>query len=343
MALRWIICISSLLCSIYAYGMEPWTWNFKKVFSADEINKIGTGNVRTLTKVNVPCFTQCMVSWNAFRPEKGHFTLWIQVRHHKDQRWGSWHKMVSWGKDVQSSYFIEQDKGVVYHHVRLELPHHDRADAVRIKVETHAGAVFDDFRLLSVALSDFTLFCEEPLHVLNDLPTVHVKGVPVYSQMILDHPKKEVICSPTSLSMVVGFVRGEDVNPCDFAEQSFDKGLQVYGSWPFNIAHAFERCNGSMLFRVIRSNSFADVHARLQNQLPVVVSVRGAIKGAPQEYPKGHLLVIVGWDQESKKVLCHDPAWNCVEKVVVAYDARSFIRAWERSRRLMYVVESHHA
>jgi hypothetical protein len=330
-----------LLISSCIHASEQWTWSFKKIFSADEINKIGTGNVRTLTKVDVPCFTQCMVSWNAFRPESGHFTLSIQVRHHKDQRWGSWHKMVSWGKNIQSSYFEESDKGVVYHHVRLEVPHHNRADAVRVKIETHEGALFEDFRLLSVALSDFTLFSEEPLNVLTDLPTVHVKGVPVYSQMVLDHPKKEVICSPTSLSMVVGFVEGKDVNPCEFAEKSFDKGLQAYGSWPFNVAHAFERCNGSMLFRVIRSNSFADLHVRLQNQLPVVVSVRGAIKGAPQEYPKGHLLVVVGWDQKSQKILCHDPAWNCLEKVVVAYDAHSFIRAWERSRRLMYVVEPH--
>lgn len=328
------------------YGMygaaESWTWSFKKFFSADELQRTEDAASILLTRTDIPLFTQCVVSWNAYRPKRGYFTLWTQARHAKTQQWGSWHKMVSWGRDVQASYFTRLDPEVVYHHVRLEMPLHDRADGIRIKITKHDGASFDTLRMISACLSDFTLFEHESIDACALLPTVKVKGVPAYSQMILDHPKREVICSPTSLSMVVSYLQKEHVNPSEFADNSFDTGLQAYGSWPFNIAHAFERCNGSTCFRVVRCNTFAELHARLMSKIPVVVSVRGAIKGAPQEYNKGHLLVVVGWDCATKRVLCHDPAWDCNEKVAVSYDAESFIRAWERSRRLAYFIDTPH-
>jgi hypothetical protein len=126
----------------------------------------------------------------------------------------------------------------------------------------------------------------------------------------------------------------------NFARKAHDTGLDAYGSWPFNTATAFEYCKGKFLFRVQRLASFADLHEFLNRKIPVIVSVRGNIKGAAKEYDQGHLLVVVGWDKEQKKVLCHDPAFKANNKVCVAYDLCSFLAAWERSRRLAYCASS---
>ena len=158
--------------------------------------------------------------------------------------------------------------------------------------------------------------------------------------MVLHHPKKEVLCSPTSSSMVTGYLTQKHVDSIGFARKAYDNGLNAYGSWPFNTAHAFEYAKGRFLFRVQRLASFAELHRLLKRKIPVVVSVRGKIAGAPQEYKEGHLLVVVGWNKEKKKVLCHDPAFTSNDKVRVSYDMRSFLAAWERSRRLAYCASS---
>jgi hypothetical protein len=155
--------------------------------------------------------------------------------------------------------------------------------------------------------------------------------------MMLNHHKKEVLCSPTSCSMLVSYLMKKRIDPVLFADNAYDAGLNAYGSWPFNVAHAFEVCKGKYLFHVERLSSFSSLYHYLRKKIPVVVSVRGKIIGAPKEYNDGHLLLVVGWDQYHKKVICHDPAIAHSKETRVAYDARSFIRAWELSRRLAYI------
>ena len=45
---------------------------------------------------------------------------------------------------------------------------------------------------------------------------------------------------------------------------------------------------------------------------------------------------------KSKKVLCHDPAFETNVKVFHKYDLIDFLRAWEKSYHLAYVVEKRH-
>jgi len=79
----------------------------------------------------------------------------------------------------------------------------------------------------------------------------------------------------------------------------------------------------------------------LKKQLPVVVSVRGVLRGMPpgKTYADGHLLVVVGWDDIHKRVLVLDPAFAARQLVAHSYAIDDFLAAWERSYRLAYVVE----
>jgi hypothetical protein len=328
--------LSNLLCS--AKTLDPWTWIYGKQFSPQELCYLTQRNELIVGKVAIPPFSQLVFSWNAFRPEHGHYSFSVQVRDAVHKRWSAWHTMMKWGKDMQRSCTTKSDGWIQYFHVRLETGSYMLADGFRVKVETHEGADLSSLRGLMVSTSDFAKFTSE----LNGsdielLPSVVINGVPKKSQMTLNHPRARELCSPTSTSMLVSYLCGYSIDPLDFAQQSFDAGLNSYGSWPFNMAHAFECCKGAVYFATIRSASFAQLVQNLARNIPAVVSVRGILQGAPQAYPKGHLLVVVGWDAEKKSVICHDPAFHDDEHTHVWYSLDAFLAAWERSYRLTYV------
>ena len=156
---------------------------------------------------------------------------------------------------------------------------------------------------------------------------------------MVDHPRNNGLCSPTSMSMVVETLTQRKVEPLLFSKYVYDEGLDVFGNWSFNMAHAFERSHKQALFYTTRLGSFAELHSLLKKDIPVAVSVRGAITGARKEYRNGHLLVVVGFDADTKKVICHDPAFDTHDQVNQKYDLHDFIVAWERSRRLTYKPE----
>lgn len=246
--------------------------------------------------------------------------------------------MMEWGAGVQSSYVSEGDSGSKYVHVRLEVGAGLLADAFRITVISHQEASTSLVKSLAVCLADFNHFkAEESTSVSARLPSVYIPSVPGYSQFMLNHPKNDSLCSPTSCSMLTSFIIGHTVDPVTFAESVFDQGLQAYGSWPFNVAQAFESCQGASFFATARLESFKVLHGILCTGVPVVVSVRGPIPTAPRLYLQGHLLVVVGWDAPSKTVIVHDPAFAHDEDTEHRYALKDFLGAWERSRRLAYV------
>lgn len=319
-------------------GNSRWTWLFKHDLSKEMMNK--NKSEVMFCKTGVPFFNQLIFSWNGFKPSTGYLSFFAQVRDAQTGCWHDWHQMIDWGVDVQKSYFNRAESGTQYCYVRLEMPPCKFADGLRIKAVACAGASLEFLASINACISNLKEFKQNHDAIsLEQLPSVQVGAVPQQSQMILEHPKADSICSPTSCSMVTTFLAKRAIDPVSFADAVYDQGLGAYGSWPFNTAHAFEQCRGDFYFRVARLNSFIDVHKSLKKKLPVVVSVRGRLKGAPKEYNKGHLLVVVGWDQEKKKVICHDPAFDANEKVYVEYDFDAFCAAWARSHHLAYITE----
>ena len=224
--------------------------------------------------------------------------------------------------------------------MRLETERYRLADAFKVKVASSKGAPLDVLKSLAVSVANLHNFkpAQDGKHI-DALTSVVLKGVPKISQMALDTPLNNRICSPTSCAMVTGYLDNASYCPIDFANKSYDKGLDAFGSWPFNMAHAFEKSNGKNWFFNTRLNSFTDVHRQLRRGLPVIVSVRGDLKGAPQSFPNGHLLVVVGWDAKERSVICHDPSSQTHQEVYKKYKYSDFIQAWDRSRRLCYWVE----
>ena len=303
---------------------------------------VSSGDLQ-FNKASVPLFTQLILSWNVFRPAKGHFSFKVQVRNAKTKRWGGWHHVADWGATIQRSYASKSDGFGKNVHVRFELDRGMKADAFRVKVLTHKPAVPHKVKGLAVALSDFSKFSPESSDLLVKhtalQKSVYVKGLLGISQIELDHPDSKRICSAVSSTVLASHASSRCLSPYDFAQGVYDAGLQAYGSWPFSTAHAFDRCAGKTWFFPRRLNSFLQLHQQLVRGIPVVVSVRGTIDGAPKPYPDGHLLVVRGWDAKKRKVICQDSAFATHKETTCYYDLASFLRAWESSHRLVYWAE----
>ena len=316
---------------------QKWTWVFHKYF--DEKNRIGNEGKKCIiiVKKNLSPFTQLMVSWNAMRPEKGYFSFYGQIFDNHTKKWGKWHHMFDWGSDIQQSYSSSSDGCSSYAHVRLELDKNHSANGFRIKIIPHQSACLSALYSCSIAYSNFALFKSE-IDTNMILPSISLSTVPRVAQLGLNHEDKSRMCSPVSCTMVVQYLTESIYNPLQFAEQSYDSGLKTYGSWPFNTAHAFECCPRYSFF-ARRLNSFKEIHDQLSKNLPVVVSIRGILKGALKPFPHGHLLVVIGWDNDRKEVICNDPAAETNDDVLKRYSLKDFLRSWELSYRLAYIVD----
>ncbi len=335
-----LLSISALFSCRVRCASKEWAWLYQKTLSNQELHNNKNKQELVFSRLDVPLFSQLIFSWNAFRPKKGYFSFMTQARNAHNKQWGKWHTMFDWGSNVQRSY-CSHDAGSASHiYVRLEAASGKFIDAFRIKIVAREGAKLSHIRSFSAATSNMYTFKPEVIHnQLLRLPSIHIKGVPQFSQFALDHHHNDRICSPTSCSMLTSFLIKQIVNPIEFAHNAFDNGLNAYGSWPFNMVHAFERCEGRIRFFTARLSSFINLYKQLQRGIPVVVSVRGTIQGAPRPYKNGHLLVVVGWNAKKQRVLCHDPAFESDDKVLTSYPLESFLRAWERSKRLAYIAE----
>lgn len=311
-----------------------WTWSYKQILKLD--NFFENQNEIVFEKKNTSLFTQLIFSWNALRPKRGYLSFYVQVHTYRGG-WSDFYHMLDWGNGVQKSYLHKHDNKPSFYHVRLEMHGDNFADAFRIKIKAHEGAVLADLRLLSVSISDFSKFKPEYYRKIN-YKSILIKAVPKISQFALNHEDSSRICSPTSITMLLGYLSKKDFDPIKVSKGSFDDGLGVYGSWPFNVAHAFELFP-QYNFRVLRLRSFMDIYLSLKKHLPVIVSIRGPINGGAKPYESGHLIIVVGWDNKTKSVIVHDPAFEKHKKVIKKYRIKDFLKAWEKSNRLAYIVE----
>ena len=88
---------------------------------------------------------------------------------------------------------------------------------------------------------------------------------------------------------------------------------------------------------VERLSGFDDIYKRLQQGTPVIVSVRGPLPGGALPYAKGHLMTVIGYDTENKKVNCIDSAFPTDGETNVFYELSDFVQAWSRRGKVAYV------
>ena len=177
-------------------------------------------------------FTSVVVSWNADTPPGTELNVQARVR--VQGAWSTWYRLGVWALGRGQSVGGQADAlaAVDVDTLSLRRP----ADAVQYRVELRGGpAVRPSLRLVAVSLADPRAPLPDPPALqpnwARDLP------VPARSQLA-EHPSiAGLICSPTSLSMVLAFW-GVEKPTAEVCQLVYDRGERIYGNWPFNTAAA---------------------------------------------------------------------------------------------------------
>jgi hypothetical protein len=183
-------------------------------------------------------------------------------------------------------------------------------------------------------------------------------NVPRYSQMTHrgQYPQYggggQAWCSPTSLSMLLGYYRAlpsaanyawvnksyADPWVDHVARVVYDYGYKGAGNWAFNTAYASNLTADAF---VTRLTSLRDAERFIAAGIPLAASIsfsRGQLSGAPISATAGHLVVIAGFTANGN-VVVNDPAAPNNSSVRRTYDRGQFERAWlTRSSGTVYVV-----
>jgi hypothetical protein len=275
-------------------------------------------------------FNEVIVSWNGKRPKVGSWSFWVSLY---QEGWSEWLKLAEWGEGTQRTFHSESDVAKTYQDIARPLKGH--CTGFRVRVQAEKGAKLSSLQAISVCCSDLDLI--EPLKL--SMPSVLLTDFPRQSQRLLPHHRALDLCSPTSTATAVSYLRGEWVDPVLFAEQAHDKGFDIFGNWILNTAAAAEYLFPKYRTYVERLPDFGSIHRRLSQGMPVVVSVKGPLSGAPMPYTHGHLLCVIGY--RKGKVLCMDPGFDSHEKTFVSYELDDFIEAWTvRRKNLAYIFET---
>jgi hypothetical protein len=171
--------------------------------------------------------------------------------------------------------------------------------------------------------------------------------VPGYSQMIHrgQDPEYggggEAWCSPTSLSMILGYY-GRLPSPASYrwvkasyadrwvnavARMTYDYRYRGTGNWPFNTAVGANRVGDAF---VTRLTDLRMAEPFLRAGIPLAVSIqfsRGQLAGAPISASAGHLVVLSSLTASGNPIVM-DPAAPNDATVQRTYDRAQFERAW---------------
>lgn len=289
-------------------------------------------------------WTAAVPSWQADAPAGT--ALEIMLRAEIDGRWTGWYTLGLWSSAPERRHSVagqrDADARVATDTLLLNRP----SSAIQWRVGLHGtGDTTPALRGIAVALGPVAEAASpERLPVVAPLP------VPALSQMIYPGGGP-VWCSPTSLTMLLAYWFAQTGAPqlAPFADPQsvpelvapavYDAVYDGTGNWPFNTAYAATLGLSSY---VLQLSSTGELAAWLAAGVPLVASIAwqtGELLDAPVGHSDGHLVVVVGLDQQGD-VIVNDPAADPRQGQSVrrTYPQAQFRRAWNSSGRTVYLV-----
>lgn len=270
--------------------------------------------------MEVAPFNELIPSWNVTGPAGSALQLEVRVRR-PDGRWTPYFGFGTWrASGARRSAPVTRTADGTVNTDTLTLGF--RSTAFQTRVTLGAGL---QVHLLSVNTSDTALRLRDQGKAGQHNAWNRVLDVPRRSQMIYPGGG-EVWCSPTSVSMLLGFWNRPVPVPVA-AAATFDQAYDGYGNWSFNTAYAWRPCPPAY---VTRLGSLRDAEVFVQRSIPLAVSIRfqaGELPGAPLSWSNGHLLVLAGFDARGNPVV-NDPAAPSDAIVKRTYPRAVFERLW---------------
>jgi hypothetical protein len=288
-------------------------------------------------------FTEVLPSWNAITPPDTGIAVHVQTR---DAQTGEWSPLLyigQWGRvwlaaDERDLTF---DHGTV-HVDNLLLDRPANAYRIRVKLQSFSPDEKATPRLRRVAVA-YSGRVEDDVQrkILTDV--THINGnwardldVPFRWQTDAPKPLDGMICSPTSVTMVMAY-HGIDLPTIDNAMAIYDYESLIFGNWGRAVQRAGEMGLDAWLQRF---SNWDQVKALIARGQPLIVNIKfksGEFPSNVMKQTSGHLIVIRGFTPDGD-VICNDPASRERGNGVV-YKADELGRAWfENSGGVGYVI-----
>jgi hypothetical protein len=278
-------------------------------------------------------FDELIVSWDAERPLKGSYLIQVSLF---TSKWSPWLDYAFWGAHDQYTFKEHlSELGIQVYQDAIEVLQDKKANGFRIRIMANEKASLDGFRTLHTSSID------RKIHTVNFIPSKNVSvnlKVNGLSQIALSDERHLRLCSPTSTTAVINFLSGtSDISPIEFANSIVDSAFDIYGNWILNTAQASHVLGNSWHCFVARLTTFNQIVDQLMKGYPVVVSIKGPLRGGALPYESGHLIVVTGYDSESQEVFCMDPAFSTDDLTHVKYSLNDFLTAWNRRQGIAYL------
>ena len=313
-------------------------------------NKYIEYGIYTSQVINLKTFKRLLVSWNCETP-KG---TWIEVQarafisyyddnENSTYEWSDWLSFGKWGTHIKRS-----SKSPDSHLAKISTDefiikgnYTDTASKIQIRALLHTENtnVTPSIRQFIISYKDNT-----PRIKGIEIPSNKIIDVPSYSQYIRDKNIGSVICSPTSITMLLNR-RNENLIVEETAWSCFDYDYEAFGNWLFNVAFASSLGYESF----VEYGNLKSLKREIYSGYPVAVSVKYTNDINNLEYPyienapittAGHILVVRGFEKKDDidYVVVNDPADKSNESVTRRYKLSEFENAWHRGSNIMYVI-----
>jgi hypothetical protein len=210
-----------------------------------------------------------------------------------------------------------------------------RSRCLQLRLTFSGSTNASDLKFIGVCVRD-SLSTPSPLQPCR---SAWGKSIPVPERSQMGFPKGEELCSPATLSMLMGFWAQKLHRPDlekgvpEIQAAIYDDTWKGTGNWPFNTAYV-----GSfpgIRAYVARFSDISELEAWVECGLPVGLSVcynklRGKLGG-----PSGHLVVCVGFTETGDPVINDPGTSRNVRKIFLR---RNLIEAWKHSHNTVYLV-----
>lgn len=284
----------------------------------------------TFERVTAPIdVDEAVPSWNVKNGENA--ALFVEVRVRDGQAASAWLPFARWTLDEtraeRTSLKTPKDPMVRIDTDTLLLPKPLRTFDFRVTATTLGEGK-------RPRLTHFALAGSRGRPSSGDVDVLAPTGpLPVPERAQGDYPNGGVLCSPTSLSMVLNHFR-LPVDTPEVQQAVFDPEYGGTGNWTFNAAYAGSR--DGLRSTVARLRSAGELSPWLAAGVPPILSVSlDLLKGKEKDNGGGHLVVLVGFDANGDPIM-NDPAWRGA--VRRTYKRADFERAWAFSKHTVYLV-----
>jgi hypothetical protein len=295
------------------------------------------GETRTV-EMDVPSpsfgWDQAVVSWNVKQAEGA--SLSVEAKVVQGSTESKWFSLGTWSLDParypRQSQKDQADDLAEVDTDTLMLKQPGGRLRLRLTQGTVAGGPLPSMSGLWVS---FSAPGETVTSAVGQVPPL---DVPLRAQG--SYPNGGVLCSPTSVSMILAYwakTRKQpnwDKDVPEVAAGVYDPVWKGTGNWSFNMA--FPGSMPGLSSFAARLTGIAELEKLVKAGFPVATSVSyGLLKGKPQPDPDdGHLVVLVGFDADGDPIF-NDPGRSMVR---CTYFREAFVRAWARSRNTVYLV-----